>query len=371
MHKAAKPRKPSPDFPLFAHSNGSWAKKINQKLEYFGSWKQGTEADPDGSASALRQYKAVMAKRQMPVPVQAVTVGVALNAFLNAKKAACEAGKIAQRTYLEHQRTCSRFAKMVHRDTLVDALSPQIFAEFMADRAKTLNIVSVGNEVTRVKTAFKWCYENRVIEEPVYFGSEFRKPPRKAVRRHRRESGKKLFTAKDIWKLLDEAGLHLRAMILLGINCGYGPHDCATLPLNAVDLDAGWIDYPRPKTEVDRRCPLWPETIDAMSASAARRPRQIEGKPVFFVQHNGKPFSNESSDLSKYFGAVRRRVLPDGGMYWLRHTLETIGGGAKDQVALNQIMGHVDDTMAAVYREDIDAARLRAVTNHVRNWMLK
>ncbi|MEC8554070.1 MAG: hypothetical protein VXZ82_03595 [Planctomycetota bacterium] len=99
----------------------------------------------------------------------------------------------------------------------------------------------MGNEVTRVKTAFEWCYENRVIKEPVYFGSEFREPPRKAVRRHRRESGKKLFTAEDIWKLLDEAGLHLRAMILLGINCGYGPHDCATLPLSAVDPRRAWI----------------------------------------------------------------------------------------------------------------------------------
>ena len=123
MHKATKPRKPYPDFPLTPTDRGQ---KKQPKARIFRLLETGTEADPDGSAAVLRQYNAVMAKRLMPVPAQAVTVGAALNAFLNAKKAACEAGKIAQRTYLEHQRTWSRFAKMVHRDTLVDALSPQI-----------------------------------------------------------------------------------------------------------------------------------------------------------------------------------------------------------------------------------------------------
>jgi hypothetical protein len=49
-------------------------------------------------------------------------------------------------------------------------------------------------------------------------------------------------------------------MILLGINGGMGNSDCANLPLRAVDLDAGMIDFPRPKTGIARRCPLWPDT---------------------------------------------------------------------------------------------------------------
>jgi len=37
---ATKPQKPTPDFPLFAHSGGVWAKKVCGKLHCFGSWSE-------------------------------------------------------------------------------------------------------------------------------------------------------------------------------------------------------------------------------------------------------------------------------------------------------------------------------------------
>jgi len=43
-----KPLRPYPHFPLFAHDNGQWAKKINRKLHYFGRWD-----DPD---AALKKF---------------------------------------------------------------------------------------------------------------------------------------------------------------------------------------------------------------------------------------------------------------------------------------------------------------------------
>jgi len=52
-------------------------------------------------------------------------------------------------------------------------------------------------------------------------------------------------------------------MILLGINCGLGNGDCGNLPLRALDLGHGWVDFPRPKTGIPRRGPLRPETVEA------------------------------------------------------------------------------------------------------------
>ena len=40
-------------------------------------------------------------------------------------------------------------------------------------------------------------------------------------------------------------------MILLATNCGFGNNDCGTLPKSALDLEAGWVDYLRPKTAVE------------------------------------------------------------------------------------------------------------------------
>ncbi len=44
----ARPTKPYPEFPLFAHNNGQWCRKINGKLYSFGSW--------DDPSAALKKH---------------------------------------------------------------------------------------------------------------------------------------------------------------------------------------------------------------------------------------------------------------------------------------------------------------------------
>ena len=41
----------------------------------------------------------------------------------------------------------------------------------------------------------------------------------------------------------------------------------------------------------------------------------------------------------------------------------------RDQPAVDHVMGHSRDDMASIYRERLDDARLRAVVNHVHDWL--
>lgn len=359
-----KPSKPSPDFPLFAHATGKWAKKIRGKLHYFGKW-----ADPAG---ARAEYEAFVAGPAVPKPQnKGLTVQAACNAFLTAKQAARDRNEIAHRSFLEYHRTCKRVVEHFGLETLVESLSPEDFQAYRTKRAQTCNIVAIGTEITRVRSIFRWCYDQRMIRERLHYGAEFKKASAKAQRRHRRLSGQKLFTAEQIRRLLDYSGLQMRAMILLGINCGFGPTDCATLPQEALDLKAGWVHYPRPKTEVDRHIPLWPETVDALKAVLARRyAPKPESEELVFVQPDGQPWDTSTNPIAKHFRQLYLwSGLKRGGHYWLRHTFRTVADETKDNPAAGAIMGHVDTNIAATYRERIDKSRLQAVVDHVRAWL--
>jgi integrase len=55
--------------------------------------------------------------------------------------------------------------------------------------------------------------------------------------------------------------------------------------------------------------------------------------------------------------------------YTIRHTFRTVADEAKDQPAVDFIMGHESPHMSSVYREKISDDRLRAVVDCVRRWL--
>jgi hypothetical protein len=75
------------------------------------------------------------------------------------------------------------------------------------------------------------------------------------------------------------------------------------------------------------------------------------------------PVSKETAKLLKTLGINGRKRL---GFYTLRHTFRTFADEAKDQPALDFIMGHEVPHMSSVYRDTISDVRLRTVADHVR-----
>src|SRR5262249_24417477 len=129
-----------------------------------------------------------------------------------------------------------------------------------------------SNFIQCVRSVFKYGYDAGFLDAPIRFGPGFSRPRKKVLQEQRKSKPKRMFAAEEIRDMIDAASVQLKAMILLGVNCGFGNNDCAMLPIEALDLAGGWVDFSRPKTSVDRRCKLWPETVTALrDVLAARR----------------------------------------------------------------------------------------------------
>lgn len=371
-----KPAKPRPDFPLFPHAAGQWAKKIRGKLVYFGVW-----ADPDAAlAKYLEQKDALHEGRKPRESAEGVTVRDVVNRFLNAKQAAVATGELSPRTWACYKESCDAVVAAFGKGRLVADLDAEDFGRLRDRLAKRYGPHGLGTRIQCVRCAFKYAFDSELIDRPIRYGPDFKRPSKKTLRIHKAKQGAKLFTRQEILTLLLTAPLQLEAMILLGINCGFGNADCGTLPISALDLDGAVIDFPRPKTGVPRRCPLWPETVEVLREVLTQRkePKDPAAAAVVFItkygsawhRDNGKlgdrPITHELSKLLKKIGANCRKGL---GFYTLRHVFRTVGDSARDQPACDFIMGHEIPHISSAYRETISDERLRVVTDHVRCWL--
>jgi integrase len=385
---ADRPKKPYPDFPLSPHPSGAWQKKIRGKIHYFGRWAKRVNGklvrvEGDGWKEALEAYKAVAddlhAGRTPRVQSDGLTVADLCNRFLTAKLRKRESGELGLRMFAEYKEITDLIVVEFGKTRLVDDLAADDFEKLRADMAQRWGPVRLGNAITRVKSVFKYALDNGLLERLPRFGGEFRKPDKAVLRRHRAANGVKMLEADELRRLIDAASVPIRAMILLGLNAGFGNHDVATLPLSALDLNAGWIDFPRPKTGIARRCPLWPETVASVRAVLTDRPvaKDKADADLVFLQRSGRRWvrnteKSRTDNVSVYFCELLKAggLYRDGlGFYTLRHVFRTIADAARDPVAIDLIMGHADPTMGGHYRERVDDSRLMAVTRHVREWL--
>jgi integrase len=398
--------KPRPDFPLFPHATGRWAKKVRGKFHYFGK----VADDPTGKKALdkwLAEKDDLLAGRTPRVKAEGLTIYQLTNEFLTAKRHLVDTCELAHRSFADLFDSCQRIGDNFGWDRLVLELAPEDFARLRREFARQWGPTRVGNEIQRVRSVFKFGFEAGLIPRPVGYGATFKKPSREVLRLQRAKKGSRMLESADARKVIDKAGVPLKAMILLGLNCGFGNADVAGLPMRALDLKSGWVEYPRRKTGVPRRCPLWPETLAALKEALAKRPKPCDKAHdalVFLTKfkrpwqccelkaeeentENGEGSENSESGSNEGNGRVKLRqddaVAKEFikllklvklhraglGFYGLRHTFETIGGDTGDQVAVDAIMGRVREDMASLYRERINDDRLRRVTEHVRNWL--
>lgn len=173
--KPKKPAKPYKDFPLFPHANGRWCKKIRQRHHYFGLW-----ADWKG---ALEKYQAerddLHAGRIPCVNGDRLTVSGLCNRFMTAKEQSLGAGDIVRQTFNDYLASCKLTVDSFGRTRLVADLAADDFSQLRASIAKRRGPASLGIEVQRIRTCFRFAYDAGLIEHSMRFGPGFKRPAKR------------------------------------------------------------------------------------------------------------------------------------------------------------------------------------------------
>ncbi|MBA4105672.1 MAG: hypothetical protein C0485_07920 [Pirellula sp.] len=357
-----KPSKPRPDFPLTANGNGQWSKKIRGKVHYFGAW-----ADPQAAYESYLEKRDYLQAGLAP-PQECDTLGHLLDAFLDTKRQALEIGEISQRTFGEYESVCDTIADTIGTRRVLEGLT---FADFTSLRQK-LSVKKNGEPASPVSlkrlltfARMPFYFANEEFGKTIRYKKPLQTPPARMLREARRKVGERLFTAEEIRKIVKASKEEMRAMILLGINCGFGPGDCRQLTIESVDLEKGFHNFPRPKTAVSRRCPLWPGTITALRAVIGDRSTGTVFKPTWNRHVVARVFQAGCMGTGVYREGVTT-------FYSLRRTFETVAcAGDTPQHVIDSIMGHAlrGSDMAGIYRQRVFDDMLRKCTDFVRGWV--
>ncbi|TWU18032.1 tyrosine-type recombinase/integrase [Allorhodopirellula heiligendammensis] len=378
MSNANPVKKPYPDFPLFPHRNGQWCKKIRGKHRHFGSVKDGWE-------SALELYQLqrddLYAGRDPQVYDEGLTLADLWTDFLVDFQKRVDRGRVGQGSWNDHQRTGKLVVACLGRHTLVSTIRKSDLKRLREGWEDAYAPATIAGHVARVKAVFAWAYEDEeLIETPIKFGRVFARPAESEFRQHRERSKTKLLTAAQIRSLLAVATPQMRCCILLGINMALNNKDCGFLEFRHVDLDTGWVTYPRNKTHCRRKALLWPETLAAINAylPKRRRPKSAELADRILLTRCGGPLAfahKRDSPIAKQFSKLRIAAkIPDAASFGaLRHTFRSVAedNPAKDLTAIRCVMGHADQSIDDAYIEYIGDAGLVATSDHVRDWYLR
>lgn len=349
---AARTKRPG-KFPLTLHRTGQYCKKIKGRICYFGKDKQEALRRYHQQATALHS-----GERHPALTGTALTLRSLCNLYLEYQHSEVAAGEIKQRYYYDQCLHLKALAQFIGPDTAVGGIKTiqiQNFRKKLLDGRKAA--ATVNNHLAAIKAMFNWASDNEIIDQG---------PNLKAVKKvTQKKVERQTFTPDQIGKLLSLANPSMRAMILLGLNCGFGCTDCSELRWNHLDLEKGRVDFPRGKTGVQRNFLLWPETLAAIKILPVR------GELVFYTDQ-GNPWvrpiaQGKSHDdaLSKEFTKLLRRAKiatqKGTGFYTLRRTAATIAAETGDVFAVKGVLGHADLKMASTYVQNISQQTDRAI----------
>lgn len=364
MAKSSSKRKTRSDkFPLTLHKTGQYCKKIKGKLYYFGT-------DKKAALDRYLEQAAYLHAGRLPRPKDAghtLSIKTLCNLYLDHQESRSIIGEIRLRHLYDQTSLLRDFVRFVGPNRAVSDISTvelQNYRKKLIKAGKSPN--TVNNRIATVKAMYNWALDNEIIEESPRLRALKKVTPQKWE--------KPTFTTQQIRTLLEIANSQMKAMIWLGLNCGFGCTDCAELKWKNLDLEDGRVRFPRGKTGVERNLPLWPETVQALKET----PKQGElvfhtrrGNPwvraIRSKDENGNEKYTKDDAVTKEFSKLMKKArirAPRGvGFYTLRRTAATLAANSGDPFAVQKLLGHTDIKMASTYVQSISEQTDRAINN--------
>lgn len=258
------------------------------------------------------------------------------------------------------------------------------YRQSLADNTK-IGRVTANIYIAHIRMLFFWAEEIHGLPAgPMGAIRKFKKS-RSAKKGHGRVQNRDAISWDHLERLFAAAGVVDMTLLLLGLNCGFGNTDIATLKFSDVDLEKAVVSHARSKTGAIRQLVLWPETVEVLKVyikDHRGRPADEKFDRLIFINKKGYPMCREWFGEDGKFrrsDAIKNRFVrlyeraglqrPYGrGFYALRHTAATVAGlGSNDLRQIQAFLGHRDISMQNVYRHDLgDKAKQAAAHIHDR-----
>lgn len=352
----AKPPKPYPEFPLVAHGSGQWCLKIAGKRHYFGKWSEPQKALEE----YVRQFPYLNAGTQPPAI--GMTLGELLNRFDDYKTKQLCSKRIGVDSYNGYMRVAHIVADVLGKSRPVAMITPHDLDEVnhklsLKKNGEPASPVIHKKYLTAARMIFKYGNESHNLN--VRYAQALKSPEKRLIRQHRAAVGMRMFTADQITAMLQKADPVMKVVILLGINVAYGPHDC--IALTPDHIQDGFANFPRPKTGVDRRCPLWKQTQDAIAAIADDK-HVLTGGPW-----NRHKLAKQFKKLATECGCYKKGL----SIYSLRRTFATVAkNSGVNQSVIDKVMGHESPAMSELYNQKVFDRQLVRLIGFVDKFLI-
>jgi integrase len=315
---------------------------------------------------ALERYHRLALGQSVPEPAS-VTIPISAkalaNRYIESQKANWREARTTERCYEDW---LGRFLKD-HPGLQAEQFTVEMFAAWKVSlRRRNYAPESINHYLSAVRAMYAFGEEAGIIE----------KVPR--LRRIKNEIGlvpgsrsKPLYAAEQIQQLLDAADLQMQLMILLALNCGFGPKDVHDVEWN--DVSGQRVTLPRSKTGICQSYRLWPETVAAVESVRSERRERVsraakkgrirsDGGRIFITKY-WRPWHRDA--VAEQFRKLCKRAgVPCHGFYRLRHGASTAVSLVASPHVQRRFMRHAQLQQQVTYTHtpdaEVDAAVMEA-----------